>query len=57
MSLFHPLEERVPRLAVMLRSCLGEVPPIEGLASWEQALGDEEKMKLYFEVSLPSPKE
>jgi hypothetical protein len=40
----------------MLRRCLGEVPPIEGLATWEQALGDPQQLNLYFEVSLPTPK-
>ena len=55
MSIFHA-PGRVPVLAEMLQRCLGEVPPIEGLATWEQALGDPQQLKLYFEVSLPTPK-
>ena len=55
MSIFHA-PGRVPVLAEMLRRCLGEVPPIEGLATWEQALGDPQQLNLYFEVSLPTPK-
>ena len=55
MSMFHA-PDRVPVLAEMLRGCLGKVPPIEGLASWEQALGDQQQLQLYFEVSLPTPK-
>src|ERR1022692_138336 len=54
MSLFHA-RARVPVLAEMLRGCLGEVPPMEGLASWEQALGNQEELQLFFEVSLPTP--
>ena len=56
MSLFY-VPDRVRAFAGTLRkSCLGAVPAMEGLATWEDALGDGEKLKLYFEVSLPSPK-
>jgi hypothetical protein len=30
-------------------------PPVDGLASWEQALGDPGKLELFVEVSLPPP--
>jgi hypothetical protein len=30
---------------------------MDGLATWEQALGDPEKLGLFFEVSLPSPQD
>ncbi len=54
MSLFHS-PDRVGALADMLRSCLGDVPPMEGRLSWEQALGEGEQLSLFFEVSLPTP--
>ena len=54
MSHFH-VQNRVHAFAGMLGSCLGTVPPVERLSSWEQALGDGEQLKLYFEVSLPTP--
>lgn len=54
MSLFHA-PDPVRAFAGMLASCLGAVPPVEGLANWEQALGDGAELKLYFEVSLPTP--
>jgi hypothetical protein len=54
MSAFHT-PDRVAMLAAMLRRCLGVIPPIEGLTTWEQALGDARELGLYFEVSLPSP--
>ena len=47
----------VGALAALLRRCLGDVPPLDGLATWEQALGDPEKLRLFFEVSLPTPPE
>ena len=56
MSLFHA-PDRVGALAALLRRCLGDVPPLDGLATWEQALGDAEKLRLFFEVSLPTPPE
>lgn len=55
MSIFHT-PGRVAVLAEMLRRCLGAVPPVERLATWEQALGDPQQLNLYFEVSLPTPK-
>lgn len=55
MSIFHA-PGRVPALAEMLRRCLGEAPPVQGLATWEEALGDPQELRLYFEVSLPTPK-
>jgi hypothetical protein len=56
MSLFY-VPDRVGALAALLRRCLGDVPPLDGLATWEQALGDAEKLRLFFEVSLPTPPE
>ena len=56
MSVFHA-PDRVAALAALLRRCLGDVPPLDGLATWEQALGDAEKLRLFFEVSLPTPPE
>ena len=56
MSLFHT-PDRVGTLTALLRRCLGDVPPLDGLATWEQALGDAEKLRLFFEVSLPTPPE
>lgn len=38
MSIFHA-PKSLPVLAALLRRCLGEVPPMDGLASWERALG------------------
>jgi hypothetical protein len=40
-------------LTKLLTQCLGASPPFESVASWEQALGDEQY--LYFEANLPSP--
>ena len=44
---------RVTTLASMLSRCLGNVPCIEGLPTWEEALGSDPQ--LYFEANLPSP--
>jgi hypothetical protein len=54
MSIFHA-RPRLPVLAALLRRCLGEVPPMDGLTSWERALGAEDELRLFFEVSLPTP--
>lgn len=54
MSLFHA-PDPVHAFASTLGSCLGAVPPVEGLATWEQALGHGAELKLYLEVSLPTP--
>ena len=56
MSIFHP-RQRLPLVAALLRRCLGDVPHMDGLSSWEQALGSEQELRLYFEVSLPTPPE
>jgi hypothetical protein len=56
MSIFHP-RPRLPLVAALLRRCLGDVPPMDGLSSWEQALGSEQELRLFFEVSLPTPPE
>jgi hypothetical protein len=58
MSIFHA-PDRLLVLAALLRRCLGDVPPVDGLASWEQALTEtrEEELSLFFEVSLPTPQE
>lgn len=52
MGVFHA-SDRVERLAALLTEALGPVPPVEGLASWQDALAGE--LHLFFEVSLPSP--
>lgn len=44
-------------MAALLRRCLGDVPHMEGLSSWEQALGPGQELRLFFEVSLPTPPE
>ena len=45
-----------PLLAALLKRCLGDVPPLDGLATWEQALAEiSAKLGLFFEVSLPTP--
>ncbi len=49
-------EDRVAALTRLLQSCLGERPPMQGLATWQEALGDTNKLKLYFEVNLPAPR-
>jgi hypothetical protein len=56
MKVFHA-PDRVTALAALLRRCLGEVPPLDGVATWEQALGDPEELGLFFEASLPTPPE
>lgn len=52
LSIFHS-PRRIEVLTGLLTRCLGEVPPMEGLSSWAEALGTEQR--LYFEVNLPSP--
>jgi hypothetical protein len=54
MSIFYA-PDRLSALVDLLKRCLGDGPPMDGLATWEQALGDPEKLSLFFEVSLPSP--
>src|SRR5439155_22243009 len=44
---------RIDTLARLLRSALAETPPIDGLKTWEEALGADPR--LFFEVNLPSP--
>jgi hypothetical protein len=44
---------RIEVLTQLLTRCFGEVPPMEGLSSWTEALGTEQRM--FFEVNLPSP--
>jgi hypothetical protein len=58
MTIFHA-PDRVAALAALLKRCLGDVPPLDGLATWEEALAatDEQKLGLFFEVSLPTPPE
>jgi hypothetical protein len=56
MSIFHS-RQRLPLVAALLRRCLGDVPHMEGLSSWEQALGPGQELRLFFEVSLPTPPE
>jgi hypothetical protein len=48
--------DRVQALTALLRKAFpGGFPPMDGLASWERALGDPGKLQLFFEVSLPTP--
>jgi hypothetical protein len=54
MRIFHA-SDRVTRLCQLLRLCLGDTPPVNGLSTWEDALAGPQ-LRLYFEVSLPSPK-
>ena len=56
MSVFHA-PDRVGALAALLRRCFRDVPPLDGLATWEQALGDAGRLRLFFEVSLPTSPE
>lgn len=53
MGLFHA-PGRPQRLAQLLRVALGNTPPIDGLAQWEDALAGD--LHLFFEVNLPSPR-
>lgn len=50
---YYPEQGRVDRLARLLRRALGDVPPFEDFATWEEALDGE--LSLYFEATLPSP--
>lgn len=52
LSVFYDGQDR-SKLTDILRSCLGEDPPIDGISEWGEALGSEQF--LYFEVSLPTP--
>jgi hypothetical protein len=56
MGIFHS-RQRLPLAAALLRRCLGDVPHMDGLSSWEQALAPEQDLRLFFEVSLPTPPE
>ena len=56
MSIFHS-RQRLPLVTALLRRCLGDVPHMDGLSSWEQALAPEQELSLFFEVSLPTPPE
>jgi len=50
--------DRVTSLAALLHKAFpGGFPIMDGLASWEQALGDPGKLELFFEVSLPTPRD
>ena len=52
MGVFHS-PDRVERLGELLTSALGPTPPVDGLATWREALAGE--LHLFFEVNLPSP--
>jgi hypothetical protein len=43
--------------AVLRKAFPSGFPPMDGLASWEQALGDPGNLELFFEVSLPTPRD
>lgn len=53
LSLFHA-PDRVGALSDFLTRCFGDAPPVDGLASWPEALGSEQH--LFFEAHLPSPR-
>lgn len=44
-------------LAGLLRGCLNSALPMDGLDTWEQALGNADELRLFFEVSLPTTPE
>jgi hypothetical protein len=52
MSVFHA-PDRQGTLTGLLADTFGPTPPVEGLASWEEALAGD--LELFFEVNLPSP--
>ena len=52
MGVFHA-PDRVRRLGELLSVALGPTPPIDGLATWQEALAGE--LHLFFEANLPSP--
>jgi hypothetical protein len=52
MGVFHA-QDRVERLTALLAEALGPLPPVQGLATWQDALAGE--LHLFFEVNLPSP--
>lgn len=54
MSVFHS-KDRVGALTRLLTECLGDVPPVPGVASWDEALGDANSLELFFEVHLNAP--
>lgn len=53
LAVFHD-DERLTLLTKLLDSAFPAGPPIDGIASWAQAIGDDPK--LYFEANLPSPR-
>ncbi len=55
MSIFHD-RNRVGALTALLTEALGDRPPVEGLATWAEALGDPEQLRLFFEVNLSAPR-
>lgn len=55
MALFHG-PDRLSGLTSLLTDALGVTPPgMPDLSTWADALGDPEKLQLYFEVNLPAP--
>lgn len=54
---YYHRPDRVERFAALLTRCFGPVPPVPGLDSWDQCLGQHEDNLLYFEVKVPAPKE
>lgn len=54
LSLFYR-HDRIGAFADLLAGSLGKVPPVSGLSTWEEALGDPEDLRVYFEVNLPAP--
>lgn len=53
LGVFYPEEGRVDRLTRLLRRVLGDTPPVDNTASWEEFLAG--RLDLYFEVNTPSP--
>lgn len=54
LTVFHS-DNRLNALIHVLTDCLGEVPPVDGLDSWQDALGEVGELKLFFEVNMPAP--
>jgi hypothetical protein len=55
LSIFSAPDRAISLMALLQKAFPGGFPPMDGLASCEQALGDPGKLELFFEVSLPTP--
>jgi hypothetical protein len=54
MKLFHS-GDPVASFEHVLSLAIGDTPPMNGFPTWKDALGDPAKLRLFFEVNLPSP--